>query len=299
MIGRLTLRPRTGASRLAPETVQASAMDCGPATLKCLVEGFGIRVSYDRLREACQTDIDGTSIDAIEEAAGELGVAAEQIMIPSDHLLLPEAAALPAIVVVTSAAGATHFVVVWNRIGPRVQVMDPASGRRWSTVEESPAGALHPRDPRAGGGLASMGGLRGVHPGPGRPDEAARSRPVGDHRSDLHRGELFRLAAFRHSRRGGSHGAFPGAIRSAASGHRGGAFRRGLPRIQRVGSGAILVGARGRRPGERGRGAPWGRLSAWYRGAGSWTGRRWRTTMSVRASCPPRSSDRRAGPSRG
>ena len=135
MIGRLTLRPRTGASRLAPETVQASAMDCGPATLKCLVEGFGIRVSYDPLPEACQTDIDGTSIDAIEEAAGELGVAAEQIMIPSDHLLLPEAAALPAIVVVTSAAGATHFVVVWNRIGPWVQVMDPASGRRWSTVE--------------------------------------------------------------------------------------------------------------------------------------------------------------------
>jgi ATP-binding cassette subfamily B protein len=35
-------------------------MDCGPAALKCLLEGFGIPVSYGRLREACQTDVDGS-----------------------------------------------------------------------------------------------------------------------------------------------------------------------------------------------------------------------------------------------
>ena len=38
---------------LAPEVVQTSAMDCGPATLKCLLGGFGVDVGYDRLREAC------------------------------------------------------------------------------------------------------------------------------------------------------------------------------------------------------------------------------------------------------
>jgi hypothetical protein len=31
---------------LAPEVVQTSAMDCGPATLKCLLEGFGVPFSY-------------------------------------------------------------------------------------------------------------------------------------------------------------------------------------------------------------------------------------------------------------
>jgi ABC-type bacteriocin/lantibiotic exporter with double-glycine peptidase domain len=41
---------------LVPEVVQTSAMDCGPAALKCLLEGFGIPVSYGRLREACQTE---------------------------------------------------------------------------------------------------------------------------------------------------------------------------------------------------------------------------------------------------
>ena len=116
---------------LAPEVVQTSAMDCGPATLKCLLEGFGISVSYGRLREACQTDVDGTSIDTMEELMGQLGLEAEQIMMPLDHLLLDEAQALPAVVVVRMPNGLTHFVVLWRRHGPFVQVMDPGTGRRW------------------------------------------------------------------------------------------------------------------------------------------------------------------------
>lgn len=55
---------------LVPEVVQTSAMDCGPAVLKSLLEGYGTAVHYGRLREACQTDVDGTSIDVLEEVAG-------------------------------------------------------------------------------------------------------------------------------------------------------------------------------------------------------------------------------------
>lgn len=116
---------------LVPEVVQTSAMDCGPASLKCLLEGYGIPVSYGRLREACQTDVDGTSIDTMEEIAVQLGLEAEQIMVPPDYLLLEETKALPAIAVVELATGVTHFVLVWRRHGPLVQVMDPAAGRRW------------------------------------------------------------------------------------------------------------------------------------------------------------------------
>ncbi len=119
-----------------PEVVQASAMDCGPASLKCLLEGFGIPVSYGRLREACQTDVDGTSIDTMEEVAGQLGLDAEQVMLPPDHLLLAEAAALPAIVVVRLPNGTTHFEVVWRRHGRFLQCMDPAIGRRWVSCEK-------------------------------------------------------------------------------------------------------------------------------------------------------------------
>lgn len=120
---------------LAPELVQTSAMDCGPACLKSLLEGYGISVSYDRLREACQTDLDGASIDAIEQVAGELGLEAEQIMLPVDHLLLPEAKTFPAIVVVRLPNSLTHFVVVWRRLGGMLQVMDPAQGRVWPSAK--------------------------------------------------------------------------------------------------------------------------------------------------------------------
>jgi ATP-binding cassette subfamily B protein len=118
---------------LVPEVVQTSAMDCGPASLKCLLAGFGIPVSYGRLREACQTDVDGTSIDTLEEVAVELGLEADQVMVPADHVLVPEAGLLPAITVVRLPSGLTHFVVVWSCRGGLVQLMDPGTGRRWST----------------------------------------------------------------------------------------------------------------------------------------------------------------------
>lgn len=38
---------------------------------------------------------------------------------------------LPAIIVMRHADLATHFVVVWKRHGPWLQIMDPALGRRW------------------------------------------------------------------------------------------------------------------------------------------------------------------------
>ena len=116
---------------LVPEVVQTSAMDCGPAVLKCLLGGYGIAINYGRLREACQTDLDGTSIDTLESVANRLGLVAEQVMLPADQVLLPESKALPAILIVRLPDGATHFVLIWRRHGSLVQVMDPAVGRRW------------------------------------------------------------------------------------------------------------------------------------------------------------------------
>ena len=60
-----------------PEVIQTSEMDCGPASLKALLEGYGISASYGRLREACQTEVDGTSINTIEQVANQLGLDAE------------------------------------------------------------------------------------------------------------------------------------------------------------------------------------------------------------------------------
>ena len=118
-----------------PETIQTSAVDCGPAALKSLLEGFGISASYGRLREACQTGLDGTSIDTIELVAREVGLDAQQVMLPPDYLALDDTA-LPAVVVIRTPTGMAHFIVVWRKVGPFFQIMDPASGRRWVGVRD-------------------------------------------------------------------------------------------------------------------------------------------------------------------
>jgi ATP-binding cassette subfamily B protein len=116
---------------LVPEIIQSSATDCGPAALKALFGGFGLYLSYGRLREACQTDVDGTSIDTLEDVAGKLGLDVAQMIMPADLLLLDSSACLPAIVVVRLPDGAPHFVVLWRVHGRFVQIMDPAAGRIW------------------------------------------------------------------------------------------------------------------------------------------------------------------------
>ncbi len=117
--------------RLVPEVVQTSAMDCGPATLSALLNGCGVPVSYPRLRELCQTDVDGTSIDTMEDLACELGLDAEQVVLPKDCVLSGVDDVLPCIVVTALPSGLTHFVIAWRTDLGRVQVMDPGSGRRW------------------------------------------------------------------------------------------------------------------------------------------------------------------------
>lgn len=128
--------PKFKTRYFVPEVIQTSAMDCGPASLISLLEGCGIRVSYGRLREACQTEVDGSSIDTLEEVANQLGLQAEQIMLPADHLWLPESQVLPAIAVVELPGKLTHFIVIWRRAGNFVQIMDPATGRRWVRLKQ-------------------------------------------------------------------------------------------------------------------------------------------------------------------
>jgi ABC-type bacteriocin/lantibiotic exporter with double-glycine peptidase domain len=116
---------------LIPEVLQTSLMDCGPAALKALLEGFGLEVDYDALRARCATDVDGTSLSALCRLGGELGLESYEMLVPRDNFSLPEARCLPAIAVTRAASGELHFIVVWNRLGPFLQVFDPGSGRRW------------------------------------------------------------------------------------------------------------------------------------------------------------------------
>ncbi|MEM9291042.1 MAG: ATP-binding cassette domain-containing protein [Acidobacteriota bacterium] len=132
-------------SFLVPEVLQISTMDCGPAILASVLAGFRLPSSYGRLRELCQTDVDGTSIETLEEVLNQLSLEAEQVMVPPEFLLQDggrrargkgdEGRLLPAIAVVTQPDGAFHFIVIWRRLGNYFQIMDPARGRRWVRAE--------------------------------------------------------------------------------------------------------------------------------------------------------------------
>lgn len=119
---------------LAPVVVQTSSMDCGPACLASLFAGFGVRVSYEGLRDVCRTGQDGTSINVLEDTATELGLRVRQVLVPVEHAIRYGTGTLPAILLTRLPGDVGHFVVGWRRWGRWVEVMDPAVGRRWMSV---------------------------------------------------------------------------------------------------------------------------------------------------------------------
>lgn len=114
-----------------PEVIQTSETDCGPACMASFLAGFGLEIPYASLRDVCLTDADGTSIDDMEDVAVSFGLDAAQTVAPAEHVVSAGAALLPAIAVLALSSGVAHFVVVWRRVGPWFQVMDPLIGRRW------------------------------------------------------------------------------------------------------------------------------------------------------------------------
>ena len=72
-------------------------------------------------------------------------------MVPLDHLLLPQARTLPALVVVRLPNGLNHFVIAWRRFGDLLEAMDPAEGRVWLS-EKSFAGRVHVHEQMVTGG---------------------------------------------------------------------------------------------------------------------------------------------------
>lgn len=132
---------------LAPETLQISMMDCGVASLTTFLAGYGIDANYERLRAACQTSVDGTSIDALEDIANDLGIEAVQHLVPAQYLGEALEGRLPAIAITSVLGQPPHFVVVWRRFGPWLQVMDPASGRMWTTPAKFAQELLAPSIP--------------------------------------------------------------------------------------------------------------------------------------------------------
>jgi ATP-binding cassette subfamily B protein len=122
----------------APEVHQRSPLDCGPAALESVLHGFGLQIDYDTLVRLLAMDPrEGASIDTVEDVANRLGLEAQQVMIPRDHLFLPGGHRGPMMAIATGPSALKHFLVLWRTAGDRVQVMDPATGlRTWVDQSE-------------------------------------------------------------------------------------------------------------------------------------------------------------------
>ena len=201
-------------SRLVPEVVQSSAMDCGPAALKAYVEGHGVSVSYGRLREACQTDVDGAAIETLHAIAVELGVPVEQVLLPKKRSRASRRSGIASLYRRDTASKRQHAFR---------DHLEPCCGRRpgdgsgvGPTVDDTrPAFArvLRARDVGSGGRLAGMGGL-GTGAESGRePAIFARYRERGGLEAHRERGRGPELARARKPRRGGAGGALDGRCR--------------------------------------------------------------------------------------
>ncbi|MBP9707775.1 MAG: ATP-binding cassette domain-containing protein [Oligoflexales bacterium] len=117
-----------------PETIQTSAMDCGPACLKSIAAGYGLNIDYDRLRSLCHTNVDGTSISNLEDVLKEFGFDVIQQAIPLDFVINDPKRYLPSITFIDLGNENLHFNVIWRKNSNKVQIMDPSSGRRIENI---------------------------------------------------------------------------------------------------------------------------------------------------------------------
>ena len=110
-----------------------SARGDATTALRAALLAFGRPHDVAAVDEACGVAADGSaSIDALEEVARSFGIDAVQRVVPVEHLLLAEAALLPAIVVTRRQSSApASFTLVWNLDGGRVQVLESDGSCNW------------------------------------------------------------------------------------------------------------------------------------------------------------------------
>ena len=124
----------------APEVPEIKESGPGRATaaLRAALRAYGIAFEAETIARECKVDEDGASIDDLEDVADKYGLAARQIIVPREHVLLPEAKLLPGVLIIEGAGDddALDFVLVWKVDGDRALVMDPAAGKRWMLRSE-------------------------------------------------------------------------------------------------------------------------------------------------------------------
>ena len=107
---------------------QHDRTDCGPAALLSVLGYWGGDAPLPFLRDLAGTDLTGTGLPGLAEAARSVGFRATGAAGDYDQLT---GETLPCIAHVHEADGRPHYVAVFRMRRDRILLGDPASGRRW------------------------------------------------------------------------------------------------------------------------------------------------------------------------
>jgi ABC-type bacteriocin transporter len=113
---------------------QHDATDCAAASIATVCLYYGKDITITKLRDIAGTDIRGTTVKGLIDAAGLLGFNVKAVRI--DRQGFTSRYTLPAIAHVITNEGLTHFVVVFKIGKKKLKYSDPAKGIMKSTIDE-------------------------------------------------------------------------------------------------------------------------------------------------------------------
>jgi ATP-binding cassette, subfamily B, bacterial len=116
--------------RRVPVFRQLSNVECGAACLAMILNYYGRQVSVSECREQCGISRDGTTAEALVKAARCYDLCVRAFYIQDLSIL--KAIQLPAI----AHWNFNHFIVIERWLPERVEIIDPALGRRRLTINE-------------------------------------------------------------------------------------------------------------------------------------------------------------------
>lgn len=114
---------------------QTDSTDCAAACLAMMSIYHGKDTTVGKMREACGTTTNGTSLTGLIKAAERLGFDAKALRISNEQLLL-RPFELPAIFHTVTEEGLNHFIIVTKMTKKSFHIIDPGFGKITMSHEE-------------------------------------------------------------------------------------------------------------------------------------------------------------------
>ena len=112
---------------------QQDRNDCAAACVASVCAHYGLRLPLIRIREACGTNADGTTMQGVIDACGKLGLEAAGLKAKDKDMDSLRNVERPVILHLEKKSGWLHFVVLYGMDKDHARIMDPEDGRMHRT----------------------------------------------------------------------------------------------------------------------------------------------------------------------